>query len=242
MIKVARTSRKRERDSERQKHEEQGKKDGKDWVAKAHPVAVRQLLTCLGNWQPRYQGDAWNYCPSTCPDIRMKFMTASREYAHAFLTEVKNQFLALDSVLIFVRHLDGVEDGKRWAAEFASAEQLDRLRTFAADEEQRPFFTHWNWFEFEWTPAHHLVAYLLADDYPVDDQGELSIDCPAFCDFWQPFISESLVEVLSELEQLAGRHKLQDRNYVTGFIDGALGLSEQFRERLDDPSPRRQHD
>jgi len=72
--------------------------------------------------------------------------------------------------------------------------------------------------------------------YPANEEGELLSDCPEFREFWQPFVQESLDNLIPRFRLISfrGRHKLQDRHYVIGFVDGALGLSDQLGLRLNE--------
>jgi len=151
---------------------------------------------------------------------------------------VQNAFQAEHSALVFHRHQEGVEDGRRWTSACADDSQHARISEFARAMSSREIFVGPNYRD-PWTPAHLLVAYLLADAYPADEDGEQLDDCKEFREFWQPFVDEPMDKVMSNLRLYGFRagHKLQDHHYIAGFIDGALGLSDQLGRWLSERTP-----
>jgi hypothetical protein len=138
--------------------------------------------------------------------------------------------------LAYIRHHEGVENGQRWASELATETQLSLLRDFARDPQRLDIFLGLQ----DESAADELVAHLVDATYAADDEREV-LYCVQFPDFWQPFVNQPMDEVMALLERTNTgiRHKLQDCRYVAGFVDGALGLSEQLRQGLKNlASPR----
>jgi hypothetical protein len=84
-----------------------------------------------------------------------------------------------------------------------------------------------------------LVFHLMDGDYPCDSSGEPLINCTEFRQFWQSFVDEPIDQLMSRLPTLQGRHKLQNGDYIRGFVSGAIGLAEQVRQRLKEEWPVR---
>jgi hypothetical protein len=179
----------------------------------------------------------WAKCPF--PDLRKTLESNGHPYTVGFIRGVQDTFQAEYSALSFLRHREGVEDGRRWASDYANVVQFARMIEFAHSDGTREIFVVHRQLWGSMTPAHQLVEYLLDDAYPYDEDSESLIDCREFREFWQPFVDEPMDKVMSNLQLYGFRagHKLQDRNYVAGFVDGALGLSEQLRQRLSERRP-----
>lgn len=212
---------------------------GRMWAEAAHPADILTLIKNVG-WSPlAFRGESWNTCPF--PDLKAQLRAKGSFFTVGFFNGVGDEFQAKHHALISIRHNEGESDGQRWATEFASQELIERLGDFAAAWDQRKFFVNPSSYEPAWTPAHELVAWLVGDHYPSDEGGELAEDCPEFRSFWEPFVTEPIGRVMAKLklDSLRGRHKLQDPYYVTGFIDGALGLSDQIRQRLSESAAAR---
>jgi hypothetical protein len=218
---------------------QEGSLAGREWAVAAHPADILTLIDNVGWWTPGSRREPWNTCPF--PDLEARLKANGRFFTLGFLTAVGDEFQAKHHALLSVRHREGELDGQRWATEFATQEQIIQLGNFATATDQRRFFTDPSFHEPPWTPAHELVACLLGSQYPIDEDDNLVEDCQEFRTFWQPFVTEPMDQVISNLKlnSLHGRHKLQDPYYVAGFIDGALGLSEQIRQRLSESATAR---
>ena len=237
--KVAKQSNAEMRQQAQFKKRKQGWADGKRWLAAADPFEVRELVNKIGWNAPCSSLSPWKTCPFN--DLRKKLRSEGRDYTYMFIQAVQNCFMAEHSALVFHRHREGAEDGRRWASEYANAGQLAQISKFARSFWTRAIFIGPDPCE-SWTPAHRLVLDLLPDAYPDGEDGKPQEDCTEFREFWQPFVNEPMDKVMSSMKLYGFRagHKLQDRHYVVGFVDGALGLSEQIRQRLIDvkePSP-----
>lgn len=217
---------------------QEGRLAGREWAAAAHPADILVLINGVGWWIPDSRREPWNTCPF--PDLEARLEANGRYFTVGFLNAVGDEFQAKHHALISVRHREGQLDGQRWATEFATQDQITQLGTFAASTDQRMFFTRPSLPDPAWTPAHEIVACLLGGQYPTDEDDNLLEDCDEFREFWQPFVTEPINDVMSKLKMLSlsGRHKLQDHYYAAGFVDGALGLSEQIRQRLSEPATR----
>lgn len=162
-------------------------------------------------------------------------------YTVGFIRAVQDSFQAEYSAFAFHRYREGTENGRRWATEYASDEHLVRIREYAQVEISRSIFVHSFPKELfpQWTPAHELLAFLYEDVCLSSEDGELHFDCSEFRDFWQPFVNEPMNKVLAKVKRYWYRagHKLQDRHYIAGFVNGALGLTEQLERRLNERTP-----
>lgn len=210
--------------------------DGDEWVGTCDLFEAREFVNKMGwdvPWSERYP---WKKC--SLPDLRRRLRSGGRAYTHAFMQAVQNDFQAEHSALVFHRHQEGVEDGRRWASDFANGGQHARVSNFAQSFWTREVFVGPDHCE-SWTPAHRLVAYLLDDAYPIGEDRKPRVDCTEFREFWQPFVKEPMDKVMSNLQLYGFRagHKLQDRNYVVGFVDGVLGLSGKLGRRLSERTP-----
>lgn len=219
---------------------EHGKLEGRLWQQAAHPNDVKDAIESLGWWDPHTGRMPWRYCEDP---LRSHLESRGRAYTFGFADAIRNAFQAVAPALAYIRHHEGVEDGRRWASEFATETQFSRLRDFARDPQSRDTFLGLRGEH----AAEELVAYLVDSTYATDDEREV-IDCVDFPDFWQPFVNQPMDEVMALLKRkhTGIRHKLQDGRYIAGFVDGALGLSEQLRQglrRLASPqSPTDAHD
>lgn len=221
-----------------QRQMERAKENANEWVTSTNPVIVRDFL----------QGVAWHrgkrtlwYCPPYLSDLKCKLEAEGKDFTSHFIKEVALQFRCLERPLMVVRHLEGLADGKHWAANHSTTEQLNRLRDNLTDPVYHNDFERDGSLDgSEWTPAHELTALVLGGTYPATD-GELAADCEEFRRFWQPYLTTPIDTVIADLNrpECSGKYKIQDGDYVVGFIDGALGLSDQMRDRLAAPVPSR---
>ena len=211
---------------------EDGQADAREWLNDAHPFDVQELLESVGWQMSQSIRFPWDYCPTR--SWRELLESKGRQYTFGFLDEVRNASQAVIFAFVYHRHHEGVQDGRRWASEVATEGQLSRLKSFSTDYRNRELFAEPYFFVGSWTPAHELAVALVDGNCPADQSGELLSDCREFREFWQPFVQEPLETLIPRfaLDAFQGRHKLQDRHYVIGFIDGALGLSEQLGLRL----------
>lgn len=210
---------------------EDGRVAALDWLKETHPSGVRELLRFIGWWMARSLRAPWDDCP--LPQLRQALALNGRLYAFGFFDGVRKEYQSLVPALGYLRHHEGVQDGRRWALDFATEGQLFRLKVFSTGSEHLEVFTG-QYREDPWTPAHQLVAFLLNENYPTDAEGEPYIDCTEFRDFWQPFVKEPMADLVRSFHRIDchGRHKLQDCHFVTGFVDGALGLSDRLGKHL----------
>lgn len=205
--------------------------DGREWVATCDLFDAQEFVNKMGWDIPWPSRNPWTKC--SFPDLRKKLRSEGSDYTNMFIEAVQDGFKAEHSALVFRRHREGVEDGRRWASEHANDGQLAQIGHFARSFWTREIFVGPDPCEL-WTPAHRLVLDLLGDAYPIGDDGKPQKDCTEFRQFWQPFVNEPMDKVMSNLTLYGFRagHKIQDRHYVVGFVDGALGLSEQLGRRL----------
>ena len=210
---------------------EDGQAYAREWLNDAHPFVVQELLASVGWRMSQSIRSPWDYCPTR--SWREFLQSKGRQYTFGFFDEVRNASQAIIFAFVYHRHHEGVQDGRRWASEVATEGQLCRLKSFSTDYRNRELFAEPYDLASSWNPAYELVAYLFDGNYP-DQQSELLSDGPEFREFWQPFVQEPLENLIPRFELIAfqGRHKLQDRHYMIGFVDGALGLSEQLGLRL----------
>ncbi len=216
-----------------------GLADGHTWVVTSDHFDVLEFVTNVGWNIPFTERNPWATCPF--PDLRMTLETKGSPYTVGFIRAVQDTFQAEHSALVFHRHQEGVEDGRRWASEYADDRHHVLIREFAQSDRTREIFVRpypHNSHQL-WTPAHDLVEYLFDDTYPYDEDLASLFDCSEFREFWQPFVNEPMDKVMSDLKLFGFRagHKLQDGHYIAGFVDGALGLSENLKLRLSERTP-----
>ncbi len=211
-----------------------GMADGYTWAVTSDDCDVLEFVQHVGWDIPFSKRYPWTECPF--PDLRKTLESKGCRYTVGFIRAVQDSFQAKHSALVFHRHQEGVEDGRRWASEYANDIQHVRIREFAQSEGTREIFVRPYPHDSHglWTPAHELVEHLFNDTYPYDEYLAPLFDCSEFREFWQPFVSEPMDKVMSDLKLYGFRagHKLQDHHYIAGFVDGALGLSEQLGRRL----------
>jgi hypothetical protein len=218
------------------KKRKQGWSDGRKWIATCDHFDAHKFVKDLGWDVPWSSRTPWANCPF--PELRKKLRSEGRDYTHLFIEAVQDAFKAEYSAHVFLRHGEGVQDGRRWAAEYATDGQIAQISNFSQSFWTRAVFNGPDPCE-SWTPAHRLVLNLLGDAYPNGEDGKPQNNCTEFREFWQPFVNEPMDEVMSTLELFGFRagHKLQDRQYIAGFVDGALGLSENLKLRLSERTP-----
>lgn len=208
-----------------------GIRDGRKWTVTSDFFDVLRFVNAV-EWIPPYlKPRPWIKCPF--PDLREKLESKGRDYSVGFIRGVQDCFQAEYSAYVCRRQQEGIEDGREWASK-VSGKQLSRMKAFARDENSRNIFVlpyHNPNYGPEWS-SEKLVCFL---------HGLCTLACydREYRDFWQPFVKEPITKVLARLEQLGHRagHKLQDHHYVAGFVDGALGISEQIERRLNDRTP-----
>jgi len=215
----------------------QGRVYARKWMLASRLLDIRELIDAYGWSVPPDLRRPWAYCP--LPDLQEKLKLQGNSFSNGFLQELLISFQALQPALEYHCHHEGVNDGRRWGTEFASQRQLARMLAFSIDPYCRDVFVARPYVNGPWTPAHELVFYLFDSSYPFGDRDEMLKDCTEFCEFWQPFISEPMDEVMSKLKAVPfrGFHKLQESSYLAGFINGALGFSEQLRIRIAEREP-----
>ncbi len=213
-----------------------GMEDGHKWAVTSDFFDVQKFVNKVG-WNVPYSPQRpWSKCPF--PDLRETLESKGRHYTVGFIRAVQDSFQAEYSAFVFHRYREGTENGRQWASEHASDELRVRIREFAQSDYSRDIFVCPRSDE-SWTPAHELLEFIYENTYSSDDFWESHFDCSEFRDFWQPFVNEPMNKVLANLEQYGYRagHKLQDRHYIAGFVDGALGHSEQLERRLNERTP-----
>lgn len=204
---------------------------GREWVATCDPFDALEFVNSIG-WDVEWSSRApWTKCPF--PDLRKRLRSEGRDYTHTFIQAVQDDFKAQHAALVSHRHQEGIVDGRLWTSDYAAVGQLAHVEDFAWSFMTRGIFIGPEPYE-PWTPAHRLVTCLMGDAYPHDKEKYPLVDCREFREFWQPFVNEPMDTVMSNLKLYGFRagHKLQDRHYIAGFVDGALGLSEQLGRRL----------
>ena len=213
--------------------------DGHKWAVTSDFFDVQKFVNKVGWNVPYSHQRPWSKCPF--PDLRETLESKGQHYTVGFIRAVQNSFQAEYSALVFLRYREGTENGRKWASEYASDELLVRIREYAQLEISRRVFVHSYPHEFYplWTPAHVLLEFIYDNTCPSSEDGELHFDSSEFRDFWQPFVNEPMNKVLANLEQYGHRagHKLQDHHYIAGFVDGALGHTEQLERRLNERTP-----
>jgi hypothetical protein len=171
----------------------------------------------------------------------LRLTAKGKEYSLAFIQELANEFQASKKVLAKVLQEAGETDGRLWATEFSTREQVDRLRANLTDLNRRQFFIgNSRQCDPAWTPAHEFTGIVLGDAYPVDaESDEMISDCEEFRQFWQPFLAEPIEQVMADLQRLdcCCKYKIQQQDYILGFVDGALGLSGRMRRRMNIADP-----
>jgi len=234
--KATRTSTAASRQRDQLRKRKQGLADGHKWMATCDHFDAHKFVNAMGWDVPWSSRTPWAKCPF--PELRKRLRSEGRDYTHLFIEAVQDAFKAESSALVFLRHGEGVEDGQRWASGYAKGGQLAQISDFSQSFWTREVFIGPDSCE-SWTPAHRLVVDLLGDAYPNGEDGKPQKNCTEFREFWQPFVNEPMDEVMSNLELFGFRagHKLQNRHYIAGFVDGALGLSENLRLRLSERTP-----
>lgn len=234
--KTAKTSPAEKRQRDQLRKRKKGFADGCEWAETCDRFDAQRFVDHLGWEVPWSSRTPWAKCPF--PDLQKRLRSEGRDYTHMFIEAVQDQFKAENSALVYLRHREGVEDGRRWASKYATDGQLTQISVFARSFWTRAVFIGPDPCEL-WTPAHRLVLDLLGDAYPNGEDGKPQMDCTEFREFWHPFVREPINEVMSNLEHFGFRagHKLQDRHYIAGFVDGALGLSDKLRRQLSKRTP-----
>lgn len=209
--------------------------DAEQWLLDNKSTAIDEILSHAGWWFPYSGREPWPGCP--IPELSAQFKSKGATYTLTFLEVQRRRFSGLEVVHANLRYSEGVCDGTHWAKDFSTPEQ--RCRLDAQLPRWRGLHSYYTTtFDDWWTPALAIATTVLGDAYPVDEESNAFMtDCKEFLDFWQPFVNEPMADVVSAWGGGWNGHKLQDRNYGLGFLDGALGLSEQMKMRLSDRLP-----
>lgn len=202
----------------------------KAWLETAHPYQIHALLGRVGenyDWTKK----VWHAIPLEHRDLQAQFQARGQKYWQAFIAEIRRHWCHARRVWVSVMYQKGIDDGRRWAAEVAPPELVARLRQ--AFEEAPltilPASRPSDEYEGFPSPAHKLVVTLLGDAYPrlpcpdEDYLPDIDADCKEFREFWQPFVDEPIDHI--QAADAFDTSKLNDPNYVSGFIDGACGQS-----------------
>ena len=237
MTNMTTTKKKAKKSLRRQQEYKQGRAYAREWMLESRLLDIRELIDAYGWSVPPDLRRPWAYCP--LPDLQEKLKLQGKLFSNGFLQELLILFQSLQPAFEYHCHHEGVNDGRRWGTEFASPGQLARMLDFSISPCDREVFVSRPYVNRPWTPAHELVCYMFDDTYPVGDGDGIAEDCTEFREFWQPFISEPMDEVMSKLKAVPfrGFHKLQESSYLAGFVNGALGLSEQLRKRIAEREP-----
>ena len=211
---------------------ERGQDFARNWLDETHPQDVQAAIGWLGWSSPTTELRPWQYCLD--PFLGRHLESQGRAYTFGFASEVRAEFQAVSPALAYLRHHRGIEDGRRWAAELATEAQILRLKCFATDPTKKDIFVKVGTSGSE-LPAFDLAAHLVEPDPGSDDIDGKPL-CERLVEFWQPFSGEPTSTFLALLppEENGIRHKFQDPQYVAGFVDGALGISEKLCRRMNE--------
>lgn len=180
---------------------------------------------------------SWEPCPMQ--DVRKrdtaKYKRAKKHYEKTFRDHICSAVRMGN--LDFIFHLQGLKDGVRWSRDIATAEQRMRLKTHYSDN--KIYLDNNRLFSYEpYGTATHIPATVIVDWVYTGLNGEeymnVAADSFEFREFWTPFLSEPIEEVMTNLLSEVGTrgHKLRVPAYAEGFVDGALGLTQQLRSEL----------
>lgn len=203
-----------------------GFRDGKKWAAKSNFFDVLRFINAVEWFPPYSKPRKLTKCP--LHDLRETLKSKGEWYSCGFIRGVQDAFQAEYSAYVFHRHQEGIVDGRTWASK-ANSKQLFRMKSFARCETGRYIFV------LPYTEECHRPKdwsiSLVANLYAVWGLGCDNIE---YQEFWQPFVDEPIEKVIARFKLFGHRagHKLQDRHYIAGFVDGALGLSERIEERM----------
>lgn len=209
-----------------------GRTHAKAWLDESHPALIHALLDCVGK-EFDYSRKVWQALPWEHHGLQAQFEARGKTYWQAFIAEVRRHWGHMKRVWVSVMYKTGIDDGRRWASEVALPDLVAHLRqtfeeaplTILPSPERRD--DEYNGYP---SPAHKLVVTLLGDAYPrlpcpdEDYLPEIDADCKEFRDFWHPFVEEAMARV--QVAYAFSTSKLNDANYIAGFIDGACGQSE----------------
>jgi hypothetical protein len=237
-----RSKKTRQKSEKKQEQEQADARDGSGyataWLHEAHPSLIHALLDCVGE-EFDLGKKAWQFLPWEHAGLEAQIEARGKTYWQAFIAGVRRHWVHMKRVWIFVMYQKGIDDGRRWAAGIAPPVLADRLRqTFDETPQTLLPSSERRYDEHEGfpSPAHKLVVKLLGDAYPrvpcpdEDYLPEIEADCKEFRDFWQPFVEEPIDRVLAT--DAFTTSKLNDANYIAGFIDGACGKSEVLARKF----------
>jgi len=216
----------------------QGREDAQKWVVAAHPAEIVAFMELVGEMysHPR---KPWQTLDEQFPNLHDELKAWGRDYSHAFIACVRTQWQVVKMPWEHALYSEGIKDGRRWVHEFARRDQVECLRSKMTSDPLEVLPNPGSCRDFEFaSPAHKLVASILGEDYPrfapanEDEYGDIITNCDEFKQFWQPFVNEPMDQVAEELTKICSiTNKLLSAKYITGFVDGALGISDGLKAK-----------
>lgn len=151
----------------------------------------------------------------------------------SFVVEARSQWRRVGGAWSYLMHAAGHAHGETWAQEHARAKELHRFEPDVPDACWLIEFQNGNDTDFAWTPAHDLLAMLRDKVHPghAEELGKPALQHAEFEEFWQRFVPVDLEDPASNLF---------NAGFVGGFVDGALGLSQQLAAKFKEKTSVRQ--
>jgi len=217
----------------------QGMEDAQKWVDAAHPVEIIAFVKAVGNAYSRSR-DPWAGLRFENQKLHDELESWGKDYSYAFISCVRTHWHVVRASWEHIMYVEGVADGRQWSLETTHPEFVDNLRSLVTSNPLEVLpneLSHSDEWDFI-SPAHKLVASVLGDDYPRsephegDEIGDIIPDCDEFKEFWQPFVDEPMDQLVKVLEDTTFfTCKLQSSTYISGFVDGALGVSDSLKAK-----------
>jgi len=232
----------RQKSAKRLQQEQADIQDGlahaKAWLDETHPALIKASLETVGE-KYDWRKDCWPMLRHDFSSLHDQIDSRGKTYWRAFISEVRRHWDYVEPAWIFVMYQRGIDEGRRWVSEIAPPELVERLRLLFSQTPQTVLPAPWQSDDENQgfpSPAHKLVVTLLGDSYPrlpcldEDYLPEIEADCKAFRDFWQPFVEEAMDRV--QAVDSSRTSKLNNPNYIGGFIEGACGHSEAIARKF----------
>ena len=176
------------------------------------------------------------------PTLAEHLQSQGKHYANGYCDALARYHDLACRVRKHLRTNQGFHDGCRWATGYSTPDlHTSFLRAMELYGGEPPILNT----EYDvWSPtvSHALLVHLYDGQYPTEEpieDPEIEVrggpildavfDCPQFRDFWAPFVSEDMDEYMEILRaSVEGDYKLNDSNYIRGFILGAVATNLQI--------------
>lgn len=209
-------------------------KDNKDWdgarkwAQSAHPnvvILVHRFAEYLRIPPGVYEAPFWPTLKNSLSDLDAIKPTAKIPIDISFLYAASHQWDRIQGVWDCLLYSGGLAHGNLWAREHATTKELSRLKSAVRDHGWWSDLRNGVKYHPPWTPAHVFLSTVRDKVEPEDAEscGMPPLEHEEFEEFWQRFTSADLEDP---------KCNLYHPKYIEGFVDGALNLSGELKNKF----------